>query len=100
VSIESNAKLLGVAILVGGFFVAFGVSESVGTITPKYDRTIGFAVGGFAMGIVDLALRRVWGTGSGAERYLAPSAGPSVSLAPCWLVGILFVMLGLALAVR
>jgi hypothetical protein len=90
------SKLLGVAFLVLGFFVAFGISQALDNITPKFARMLGFQGAGALMAALDLSLRRIWGEGDGWSRYLVGSPGPAIIWLPGWAFGVLFALTGFA----
>ena len=80
-----------------GFFVGFGVATLLEDNVSGSGRMFGLFGGGVLIAAIDIAVRRIFGTGDGWERYGRAPTGPAVGPVPAWAFGLLFVVAGVAL---
>jgi hypothetical protein len=74
-----------------------GIAQAVATAAPSDARMLGAIGGGLLMVTADLAIRRKWGEGPAAPRYLLGSQGPGLGVVPAWAIGLGFVLIGFGL---
>lgn len=95
-ALANRSELVGGALCVSGFFVAYFVSEALGGITPAYARAVGCATAGVLICVIDLGFRKRWAEGDGWARYVL--YGPRVAFVPAWVAGLFFLLAAIAVA--